>query len=58
MMKLIAKIFLAMLLVGSISGCLIDDGRGGGMRGGEHMDRGGDEHRGGMDRDDRRGDRR
>jgi hypothetical protein len=55
MIKLVAKIFIAMLMVGSLSACLIDDGRGG-MRG-EHMDRGGDEHHGG-DRDEHRGDRR
>ena len=58
MKKLIATIFLAVLAVGSMYGCVFDDGyRGDGRRGG-HMEHQGDgprdrdEHRGGEERKD------
>ena len=66
MMKLIATTFVAVLAVGSISGCIVDDGyyRGDGMRGNRvdrdgmrenRMDRRGEDQRDRMDRDEHRG---
>ncbi len=58
MNKLIAAIFLALLAAGSISGCVVDDGRRGGGGPPGHMDHHGDGDEHGDDHRDRDDDHR